>query len=375
MALALARLQKQGKPYIDLTASNPTACGFDYPQKLLHALSNERNLRYGPSPLGDLRAREAIAKLYAKQGICLDADNIVLTGSTSEAYSFVLRLLVNPGERVLFPAPSYPLLDHLAQLNDVYVDTYRLHYDGAWSLDLDSLQAALHEDTRAVVVVHPNNPTGSFLKQQEQKQLQALCASHKIAVISDEVFLDYAYERDKNRARSLTADSQVLTFTLGGASKMLGLPQMKIAWICVSGPKELRKEALQRLEMIADTYLSVNTPAQQALPQWLSLKKDMQSQILRRVLDNRRALEKHAWHKLGCEVLACEGGWYAVFRVPRTKSEEEWVLEILAKQNVLVHPGYFFDFEKEAYLVMSLLVEPAVFLKAIDRIWGLIQRD
>ena len=365
LSQALARLRKRGKTILDLTQSNPTDCDIEYPPGLLKVLADAQNLRYQPSAQGLLKARQAIAREYQKQGAKVNPQDILLTASTSEAYSFVLRLLVNPGERVLFPSPSYPLLDHLAQINDVQVDRYALRYDGSWYTDMKSVERAVTKDTRAMVVIHPNNPTGSYLKWEEWKKLKRICKAHKLAIISDEVFRDYSCAADKNRIGTVAGDSEVLGFAFNGISKMLGLPQMKIAWICVGGPAGQRNEALKRLEMIADTYLSVNTPAQHALPHWLKFKKRMQRQILGRVLANRRLLDSRDWSKHGCEVLSAEGGWYALLRVPSTRTEEEWALRLLQNKGVLVHPGYFFDFESQAYLVLSLLPKPGLFFQAV----------
>ncbi len=368
ISLTLNRLRAKGEKILDLTQSNPTACGIEYPPFILDALSNPSNLRYDPAPLGNKNARKAVAACYSRPGIAVHPDDLVLTASTSEAYSFVMRCLADPQDRILFPRPSYPLLDHLAQINDVGIDRYLLRYDGFWQIDFDSLEKGVTPRTRAIVLVNPNNPTGSFIKIWERERLLRICSRHRLALISDEVFADYAFARDGQRVRSIAEGNKILTFSLGGISKMLGLPQMKLSWICVSGPAGQKKQALERLEMIADTYLSVNTPVQHALGRWLKSCRKIQRQIQTRVQQNLAFLKAQPWCGRGCEVLNAEGGWYAVLRIPAVRSEEEWVLEILRQKKVLVHPGYFFDFEKEAYLVLSLLPPPAEFSNAIKRI-------
>ncbi len=343
-------MRRAGTKILDLTESNPTACGLQAPAATLRALSNKTNRLYRPDARGSLQAREAIARYYAEQGIRVSPDRLLLTASTSEAYSFLLKLLANPGDRVLFPKPSYPLLDHLAQVNDVQMDKYTLAYDGTWHVDGSLWQHPFAKNTRAIVVIHPNNPTGSYLKREEWDRLVHACAQNNCAIISDEVFLE--------RMPSLIAQKTgVLTFALGGISKMLGLPQMKVAWIAVNGPSDAVREAMRKLEMIADTYLSVNTPAQNALPLWMRQRKSLFGRVQRRIARNRAMLEAMDWGSLGCELLHAEGGWYAILRVPALRSEEEGVLRLLGKRHALVHPGYFFDFEHGAHWVLSLLPE------------------
>ncbi len=372
LSLKVEAMRAKGTALLDLTESNPTACGIKVTAGLLAPLAHSRNLRYKPSACGDLKAREALAKYYRRHQINVSPNNIVLTASTSEAYSFVLRLLVNPGDNVLFPRPSYPLLDHLAQLNDVEMRRYALRYEGAWALDWESLRQAVTTKTRAIVTVNPNNPTGSILKRDEAQALKTICKERSLALISDEVFADYAWGSDKNRVSTLAGKSGVLTFTLGGISKMLGLPQMKLSWICVGGPAVPKNQSLQRLEMIADTYLSVNTPVQNALPQWMAKREAIQDNIRQRIVTNRKVLENIPWIKSGSDLLPAEGGWYAILRVPATRSEEEWALKILKNAHVLVHPGYFFDFDREAYLVLSLLPDTTKFKVACKRLFSVL---
>ncbi len=361
-------LQKKGVTILDLTVSNPTHCGFRYPGELLAPWAHQGSLIYEPSPKGLLPAREAVASLYAQKGIQADPNQILLTASTSEAYSFLLRLLCNPGDSILVPSPSYPLFDYLTGLQDVQPADYSLRYTTRWEIDFDSLSKAILADTRAVVVVHPNNPTGSCLTHGELDRLVQLCKKHQMALISDEVFAEYLYEQDSVIPRSLLAGTQILTFGLGGLSKFLGLPQMKLAWILTKGPASLVHLALERLELIADTYLSVNTPVQQALPGWLEGSLPIQSQIRQRLEANRQYLMKRLNSGAPAQLLAADGGWSAVLRVPSIQDEEAWALELLNQAHVLVYPGYFFDFEKPGFLVVSLLVPLEVFQEGITRL-------
>ena len=356
---ALEDLQARKIPVLDLTASNPTCCGFEYPRNLLNAFNTPDNLQYHPDSCGMLKARQAVADYYKKE-----AAAFILTASTSEAYSFLMRLLVNPGERVLIPKPSYPLFQFLLEINDVKFDYYPLCYDGQWRLDRDALERLVDASTRAIILVNPNNPTGSYISRDELDFLNEFCRKHGMAIISDEVF--YEYPINPGDAVSCAGNKPALTFTLGGLSKAMALPQMKCAWILTSGPQEQVQGSLARLEIIADTYLSVNTPVQNALSSWLALAPGLQDQIMARVKDNLQWLQGHLSDH--SELLSLQGGWYATLRIPAIKSEEEWVLEFLNMDHVSVYPGYFFDFEREAYIVLSLLPEPNVFQEAAGRI-------
>lgn len=364
--------RRAGLPILDLTESNPTRCGFFYSDDLLSVLAGPQNLVYEPSPKGLPAARQAVAAYYAGKGVAADPEHIVLTASTSEAYSFLFRLLANPGDRVLVPRPSYPLLDFLAAINDVELAAYPLLYSGGWHIDLTDLQRLITARTRAIVVVNPNNPTGSWLQHQELSELIAVCHGHDLALICDEVFADYPFSANPTRVATVAGTTDVLMFALGGISKLLGLPQMKLAWLCASGPAGPLREALARLEVIADTYLSVNTPVQWALPHWMAQRAQLSQQILNRVLANRQYLLDRLTRASVCECLRAEGGWYAVLRVPCTRPEEELVLTLLERDGVLIHPGYFFDFASEGYLVASLLPPPDVFQagtqKVLDRV-------
>jgi aspartate/methionine/tyrosine aminotransferase len=296
----------------------------------------------------------------------------VLTASTSESYSMLFKLLADPGDEILAPRPSYPLFDYLAALESVRVRHYALAYHGKWSIDMESLAHGINDRTRAVVLVNPNNPTGSFVKLDEWRRLADMCTASSIAVICDEVFLDYSFRIDESRAGTLAAHNEALTFCLSGLSKAAALPQMKLGWITAAGPERTVAAALNKLELIADTYLSVSTPVQLALPKLLASAAEVREQISKRLRENLAVLS-HAVARLpGCSVLDVEGGWYATVRVPRIRSEEEWCLEFLERDSVLVQPGFFYDFETEAYLVISLLTEPGVFREGIERIAGRI---
>ncbi len=359
-----------GVSILDLTESNPTVAGFAYPSDaILSALADPRSLRYEPAAAGMPSARAAVSAYYS--GLTsrpVAGDRILLTASTSEAYAFVFKLLADPGDEVLVPSPSYPLFDYLAALDSVRVLQYPLVYHGAWDIDFDALTRAITSRSRAIVLVNPNNPTGSFLKQRELGPLLALCRLHNLALISDEVFADYVLDDNAQVIRSLTGVDEVLTFCLSGLSKVAGLPQLKLGWIVTGGPPADRQDAFQRLELIADTYLSVSAPAQWAGPAMLGLRCQVQQQILGRVRANRTFLASQIGPASPWNLLATEGGWYAVLEAPRIQSEEEWVLNLLAEDNVLVQPGFFFDFEREAFLVISLLTAEDVFRAGIRRL-------
>jgi aspartate/methionine/tyrosine aminotransferase len=360
---ALEELRKRGIDILDLTASNPTSCGFLYPEGMLSALNSLENLHYQPDACGVTGAREALSKHYARRKLSLPSRDIVLTASTSEAYSFLMRLLVNPGEKILVPRPSYPLFQFLLEINDVNFDQYPLYYDGQWHLDCQAIERLVDAKTKAIILVNPNNPTGSYIAQRELNFLNELCLKHQIAIISDEVFFEYSlYPGD---AVSCAGNQKVLTFALGGLSKTLALPQMKCAWILASGPQGILQESMARLEIIADTYLSVNTPVQNALGGWLDHVPEIQGQIISRVKENGQWLSGHLNEQVS--LLSFQGGWYGILGIPTVKSEEEWVLEFLKEDKVLVYPGYFFDFEREAYIVFSLLPPAPIFQEAAGR--------
>ena len=364
----VARLRRGGKVILDLTESNPTRCGLSYPKKkILAPLGGPEQLAYEPSARGMLKAREAVCAYYAGQKITLDPQQVFLTASTSEAYTFLFRLLVNPTESVLFPRPSYPLFEFLAGLNDVSAGFYPLVYDQGWRPDFEKYRAALTKTVKAVVLVNPNNPTGSYVNRSDFVVLNSLAKQQQIPFISDEVFHDYAFD-PRGTFFSLLQDKEHLTFTLGGLSKTMGLPQMKISWIIVNGPARKVHQAVKRLEMIADTYLSVATPSQNALRSWLKLKPVIQGMILQRVRKNLGSLKSLVAPVADVQVLEAQGGWYAVLKLPAGLSEERLILKLLEEDHVLVHPGYFYDFFDAPYLVASLLVKPAVFNNGISRL-------
>jgi hypothetical protein len=361
--------KREGREVLDLTESNPTKAGFEAPADVLEALGDPRGSRYEPSPRGLVEARAAVAADYARRGVQVSAESLFLTASTSEAYAFVFKLLCDPGDAVLVPRPSYPLLEYLGGLESVRVNGYPLSHDGEWHLDLRALAAAIDDRTRAVVVVHPNNPTGNFLKNAEARTLAELCADRGLAIVSDEVFADYALRPDPRRIASLAGEGPALTFCLGGLSKSCGLPQLKLAWLAVSGPAGLRRDALARLEVVADTFLSVGTPVQLAARHLLERLPELQAKIAARIAGNLEELGSRLGARSPASLLGVEGGWYAVLRVPATRSEDDRVLDLLARRDVLVHPGYFFEFPHEAFLVVSLLPPPAVFGEGVDRLF------
>ena len=362
---ALECARSAGRELLDLTESNPTRVGLEYDTWVLEPLSTLAALDYRPEAKGLVRAREAVAAYYREREAqnIPGVDRIVLTTSTSEAYSFVFRLLCNPDDEVLVPAPSYPLFDFLASIQDVHLRPYPLIYDHGWHIDMHSLKQAIGARTRAVIVVHPNNPTGSFAKEKEIAALGELCRDRELAIVADEVFLDYAL--DGKSRQSFSSEQQALTFTLSGISKISALPQMKLAWIVVSGPEELAREAMGRLEVIADTYLSVSTPVQLAAREFFSARHSVQQQLRARVRANVSELDRQLIG--GCTPLDIEGGWYAVLRVPVTRSDEELAIELL-DDGVIVHPGHFYDFPSDGYLVVSLICEPEKFAEGIERV-------
>ena len=356
-----AEVERSG-PVIDLTVSNPTVCGLhEHGDELLAALKDPAGMTYEPFSRGLLSARRSLAQYYGRQGIAVDPEHIVLTASTSEAYAFVFRLLADAGDRIAFPRPSYPLFDFLAGLNDVELADYALRFDGRWSVDFEQLSGVLR-GVKALALVNPNNPTGSYITSRELKRINSLCAGRGVALISDEVFQEFTLDGQPDKV-TLAGNPDVLTFTLGGLSKTLALPQMKLSWILVSGPPAQREDALARLEVIADTYLSVNTPVQQALGRWLELQPRIHDAVSRRIKDNLAALRQ----AFGPSVLPAEGGWYAVIRLPESRSEEEWIMTWLTEDRVFVHPGYFFDFNEEPFAVVSLLPEPPQFKDGVTR--------
>jgi aspartate/methionine/tyrosine aminotransferase len=375
LAQAVADRRRSGHPIIDLTESNPTRAGFEYPDDLLAPLAGARGLIYAPEPFGLIDARRAVAADYARRGIAVDPERIVLTTSTSEAYSLLFKLLAAPGDEVLVPRPSYPLFELLTTLDGLAARPYDLEYHGIWSIDLASIERAVGPRTRALLVVNPNNPTGSFVSGAEIDRLAAICGPRDIALIVDEVFADYELDADEmaDRVRVLTRND-VLVFGLGGLSKSIGLPQLKLGWLAVAGPDKIVAEAIRRLELICDTYLSVSTPVQLAAAELLERGAAVRAQIAARVVANYRRLKVLSASAPSSCVLTASGGWYAVVRVPTLRSEEELVLDLVTADGVLAHPGYFFDFPRESYLIVSLLSPEAPFADGVARMLDRAER-
>ena len=365
------RLRAQaGLPIADLTASNPTRCGFQYSHELLEALTDPKALDYDPQPMGNHVARQAVSNYYSGLGVTVDPSQIVLTTSTSEAYSFLFRLLCDPGCEILAPQPGYPLFDYLARLDDVLVKPVPLVYDQGWQIEPEGFRRAITPKTRAIVLVHPNNPTGHFTKPWEAQELARMCREFNLSLIVDEVFLDYGMS---GAGRSFAAGLEgVPVFVVSGLSKIAGLPQMKAAWIAASGPGQA--EALERLEVIADTFLSMNAPVQCALPAWLEGRTAIQSQIRERVAANLAELDMQLVQLPGAHRLEVEGGWYAVLRIPALEPDERTVLALL-ERGVWVHPGYFFGMAESGWLVVSLLGPVAEFRSGVTTLVNYLQTN
>lgn len=358
---ALAARQHAGLEVLDLTVSNPTRAGIVYDEpEILAALSDPASIGYDPTPRGLDQAREAVAASLGLPGI----GSLFLTASTSEAYAWIFKLLCDPGDEVLVPRPSYPLFEYLARLESVHVRQYSLRYDEGWWLPPGELEHHLTPRTRVIAAVNPNNPTGSYLKRAEAERMIELCANRGIAILSDEVFADYRFSQSNDLVPALAETEGALTFSLGGFSKSLGLPQMKLGWIQVSGPAAEREAACQRLELIADTYLSVSAPVQHAAARWLALREPFQQRMMTRLRTNLEFLQAKA------RPLHVEGGWYAILPLPRTRPEEEWILGFLDR-GVLTQPGYYYDFETEGRVVLSLLTAPDVFREGVRRMLAL----
>ncbi len=372
LAAALEERRQQGLAVVDLSESNPTCCRFEADDRAIaEALAAGARQPYEPDPKGLRTAREAVCNYYAAQGVSLTPERIVLATGTSEGYSFAFRLLANPGDEILSPTPSYPLVDFLAEVNDVRLVPYPLVYDCGWGIDLARLSEAVTDRTRAIIVVSPNNPTGSFLHEDEVAALVELARRHELALIADEVFRDYAWTPEAARAPSCAMIDSCLTLTLNGLSKISALPQMKLGWIAVNGPGPLAEQALAKLEIIADTYLSVSTPIQHAAGALLGQRAKLQLQILRRVRRNLEVIDARLGPATAVTRLEAEGGWYAVLRVPRTRSDEEWALELLETEGTYVHPGRLFGFAGDGHLVVSLIVPTDRMRTGIDRLIGL----
>jgi alanine-synthesizing transaminase len=370
---AQAELRAAGVEVLDLSVSNPTRAELHYDaDTILGSLAQPEALDYDPQPRGLVSARQSVAEYYRADhdGYDLDPESIILTTSTSEGYSFVFRLLCNPGDEILVPKPSYPLFEFLADLQDVCLVPYPLLYDHGWQIDLPSLYSAVTSRTRGIVLVHPNNPTGSYTKSAEIADLNHFCEANGLALVVDEVFLDYAH--DGVARQSLAMNGNALTFTLSGLSKIAGLPQMKVAWIVTSGPEVQRRAALERLEVIADTYLSMNAPLQLATPALLDQRKNIQPLLLDRARANLHDLDRQLSRQKTCARLDVEGGWYVVLRVPVTQTDEDLAIDLLRKVGVLVHPGHFYDFPNDGYLVLSLITPTGIFREGVSRVLSLL---
>jgi hypothetical protein len=362
---ALARLREERSPVpFDLTVSNPTACGFRYPEGLLEPLGGSAGRVYAPDPIGLESAREAVAAEYVRHGTAVWPGSVVLTASTSEAYSLLFKLLTEPGDEILVPVPSYPLFEHLARLDGVRAVPYRLDPAAGWQPDLSGLAGSR---ARAVIAVHPNNPTGTYVDSRSARSLASFCAERDAALIVDEVFHAYPLSRTAPPP-GFAATTEALTFALGGLSKYVGLPQVKLAWIVVSGPSDRAATAVERLSFIADQYLSVGTPVQLALPHLLREGARVREEIRQRAAGNSEQLASILDATPALALIPPEGGWSAVLRFPRVVDEETLALDLLASHGVAVQPGYFFDFPEEGYVAMSLLPEPEIFREGVRRL-------
>jgi len=388
LSQAMGEARASGRKILDLTVSNPTEAGVRPDAEIvLAALANPEAMHYDPQPRGLLSARRAVCGYYrgAHAVFDLDPERLILTTSTSEGYSYVFRLLCNPGDEVLVPKPSYPLFEFLADLADVRLVPYPLLYDQGWQIDLDSLCKAATERSRAVILVHPNNPTGSYVSAAEQLALNAFCRERGLALIVDEVFLDYSHDASQDRSspdrsspdrtahRSFVNNAEALTFTLSGVSKIAALPQMKLAWVAASGPEEMVAGAGARLEIIADTFLSMNAPVQLAAPVLLDQRWQVQSVLLERLRNNLAVLDRLLLGHPSCARLAVEGGWYVVLRVPVLGSDEDLAVRLLREAGVSVHPGHFYDFPHDGYLVLSLITEPGDFREGVARLLRVVE--
>ena len=364
---AFATRCAEGLDTIDLTESNPTRCGLSPDSITLNAALSRASIdSYDPQPRGSLLACNAVRAYYSDHGVDVDVQQIVLTASTSEGYAFAFQLLAQPGDEVLVSRPSYPLLDYLAKLHDIVLTSYPLVYDHGWAIDIEALQASITPRTRAIVTVSPNNPAGSYLLEEERRRIAQIAAERSLALIVDEVFLDYRWCKAGKTPASASSEESCLTLTLSGLSKIAALPQMKLGWMVVRGPQAIRDEALARLEVIGDTYLSVNTPVQLAAPALLQLRHSVQCNILNRIRGNLKRLDE-ILSRTACDRLEAQAGWYAVLRTPRTRGDEQWALDLLAA-GVHVHPGYLFDAPQEGLLVVSLLPRPETFREGLERL-------
>jgi alanine-synthesizing transaminase len=367
-SLRVAQLKRSGAALLDLSSSNPVSAGWDYPHReISDAFSALQDFSYEPDAAGCSVAREAVAGYYRARGLDVPLDRIFLTASTSEAYSQLFRLLCDPGDEVLTPSPSYPLFEYLAALDSVRPVSYRLRYDGNWHVDFRSLGESVTGRTRAIVIVNPNNPTGSFLTAHDADGLLRFASEHRLAVLADEVFFDYEIVEARDRVKTFINRDGPVIFSLSGLSKSAGMPQMKLSWMVLSGPDAEQRNARERLELVLDTYLSVNTPVQLAAPALLGIGKSFGQKILQRARTNYKILKRQLAGS-AAHPLHTEGGWSAIVQLPHTRSEEEWLFALLEEQSVIAQPGYYFDMEIEAYLVLSLITSPEMFAEGAARL-------
>jgi hypothetical protein len=373
LSAAIEERRGRGAHILDLTESNPTRCGFQLDDAaLLRALANPSALLYEPHPQGLDSAREAVSRYYAQIGFEVDPQTLFLTTGTSEAYTQLFKLLADPGEEILVPTPGYPLLDVLTALEAVRLAHYPLVYKkpGGWAIDCEGLRASISTKTRAIVVVSPNNPTGSYLKPGELEECNALCRDFGLALIVDEVFSDYGPTggQQSSRVRTAASNEGALTFTLNGFSKLVGLPQLKLGWIRVSGPPHLAGQARERLAYVSDAFLSVSAAVQHAATEVFRQRLPMQNQINQRLQDNSLALQECLCGLGGCTILDREGGWYAIVQIAQDISDEDLAVGLLRDDGVLVHPGYFYDFPDGSHLVLSLLPPTTEFREGVRRL-------
>jgi aspartate/methionine/tyrosine aminotransferase len=369
IAIAVEARRAAGDDILDLTLSNPTRAGFTYPPDLLAPLADPRALTYSPEPFGMPDARRAVAADYARRGVRVTPDRIALTASTSEAYSLLFKTLCDPGDEVLVPRPSYPLFDHLTRLDAVAPIAYDLDSDRGWAIDFASVERAITARTRAVLIVSPNNPTGSFVDDHDLALLVSLCARRNLVLIADEVFADFELTAGAaRRAGQPLHVPDVVVFSLGGCSKSIGLPQVKLGWIAAAGPESRLQPIWAGLEIACDAYLSAGTPVQSAAGTLLSQGAVVREQIRARLIENYRHLDAAIRQVPSCRLLPSQGGWSSVLQVPSFEPEEDLVLGLLTRDGVLVHPGFFFDFERPSFLVVSLLVEGTQLAEGISRI-------
>ena len=367
VSATLESVKASGQTVIDMTVSNPTKCGLSYPQdEIVNPLLNNENLNYSPDSKGSHDARKVVCDYYLDKGVKIRPEQVFLTSSTSEGYSFLLRLLTDPYQKIFFPKPSYPLFDFLLGINDVVLQSYPVKYDDCWKIDHEYMASTVTVDTKAVILVNPNNPTGSLVGDEDVALINDVCIRNNMAIICDEVFLDYSLD-DSIECKTLAGNDSVLTFVLSGLSKVLALPQMKVSWIVVNGPDDVVKEAIERLEVIADTYLSVNTPSQNALGQWMGVRGEIQSEICARIRKNYFWLQTRLKREIKYQLLKADGGWYSIIRVGQDLNEEVMTIDLLEKDNVYIHPGYFFDLSFNC-IVLSLLTPEDLFREGVERI-------